>query len=85
MKFKVCVEYKNTAMNYICYKQCNSVNIAGKLDAPQTQSKFKNLRDTHRRIVQTEQKAGGCAKVDAPKWKHYEIMEFLRDSVPERL
>lgn len=53
----------------------------GKLNAADAQKKFKNLRDTYRKLIQAEQHASGSARIDVKdKWKHYDVMEFLRDS-----
>ncbi|XP_077264785.1 uncharacterized protein LOC143898874 isoform X2 [Temnothorax americanus] len=52
-----------------------------KLNAAEIQKKFKSLRDTYRKIVQTEQHASGSARIEPKeKWKHYDVMNFLRDS-----
>ena len=47
----------------------------------ETKDKFKSLKDSYRKIVQSEQHASGSAQI-LPKeqWKHYKSMEFLRDS-----
>ncbi|XP_036145353.1 uncharacterized protein LOC105840889 [Monomorium pharaonis] len=46
----------------------------------QRQKKFKSLRDTYRKIIQTEHHASGSARIDPKeKWKYYDMMEFLRD------
>lgn len=55
------------------------------LDAAAVQVKFKSLRDTYRKIVQSEQylRSGSGRNdenEDRHKWKHYDIMEFLRDT-----
>ncbi|KYN05957.1 hypothetical protein ALC62_03103 [Cyphomyrmex costatus] len=56
----------------------------GVLDATAVQQKFKSLRDTYRKIVQSEQNlpsgSGRIENEDCHKWKHYDIMEFLRDT-----
>ncbi|XP_077275776.1 uncharacterized protein LOC143904752 [Temnothorax americanus] len=58
-----------------------SVELNGKLDGTEAQKKFKSLRDTFRKFVQTEQHASGSARPDIKeKWKYYDTMEFLRDS-----
>ncbi|XP_077262616.1 uncharacterized protein LOC143897674 isoform X2 [Temnothorax americanus] len=58
--------------------------LNGVLDATAVQQKFKSLRDTYRKIVQSEQYlpsgSGRNENEDRHKWKHYNIMEFLRDT-----
>lgn len=40
------------------------------------------MRDCYRKIVQSEKRSSGSARIedDHHKWKHYGIMEFLRDT-----
>lgn len=58
-----------------------SMELNGKLNAAEIQKKFKSLRDTYRKIIQAEQHASGSARIDLKeKWKHYGVMDFLRDS-----
>ncbi|XP_071627674.1 uncharacterized protein [Temnothorax longispinosus] len=58
--------------------------LNGVLDAIAVQQKFKSLRDTYRKIVQSEQYlpsgSGRNKNENRHKWKHYDIMEFLRDT-----
>ncbi|XP_077273118.1 uncharacterized protein LOC143903424 isoform X2 [Temnothorax americanus] len=56
--------------------------LNGVLDTIAVQQKFKSLRDTYRKIVQSEQYlpsgSGRIKNENRHKWKHYDIMEFLR-------
>ncbi|XP_036148746.1 uncharacterized protein LOC118647615 [Monomorium pharaonis] len=58
--------------------------LNGVLDVAAVQQKFKSLRDTYCKIVQSEQYlpsgSGRNENEDRHKWKHYDIMEFLRDT-----
>lgn len=53
----------------------------GKLNDAACQQKFRSLRDTYRKIIHSEHHPSGSARTDdGHKWKHYDIMEFLRDN-----
>ena len=55
--------------------------FAGKLSGPEAKIKFKSLRDRYRKIIQSEQRASGSARIESKEqWKHYDLMNFLRDS-----
>ncbi|XP_011861239.1 PREDICTED: uncharacterized protein LOC105558262 isoform X2 [Vollenhovia emeryi] len=59
--------------------------LNGVLDAAAVQQKFKSLRDTYRKIIQSEQYFPSGSRRnkndgDCYKWRHYNAMEFLRDT-----
>ncbi|XP_074096769.1 uncharacterized protein LOC141525954 isoform X2 [Cotesia typhae] len=55
--------------------------LKGKLDAEECKKKFKYIRDTHRKIIQNENKPSGSSRVDSTdEWKYYRCCEFLRDT-----
>ncbi|XP_011867982.1 PREDICTED: uncharacterized protein LOC105562070 [Vollenhovia emeryi] len=59
-----------------------AVELNGVLDAAAVQKKFKSLRDTHRKIIQSEQYLpSGSGRnendEDSHKWKNYDVIEFL--------
>ncbi|XP_071639515.1 uncharacterized protein [Temnothorax longispinosus] len=58
--------------------------LNGVLDAITVKQKFKSLRNTYRKIVQSEQYlpsgSGRNKNEGRHKWKHYDRMEFLRDT-----
>ncbi|XP_074111796.1 uncharacterized protein LOC141535649 isoform X1 [Cotesia typhae] len=58
-----------------------SMALKGKLDAEECKKKFKYIRDTHRKIIQNENKPIGSSRVDSTdEWEYYRCCEFLRDT-----
>lgn len=50
----------------------------GKLNATEAKNKFKNIRDTYRKIIHAEHRASGSAAVSSDdSWKFYQCCEFL--------
>lgn len=55
--------------------------LVGKLSIDEAKKRFKSLRDTYRKVINSESRASGSA---APtkndnKWKHYYNLSFLMD------
>ncbi|XP_048515812.1 uncharacterized protein LOC125502124 [Athalia rosae] len=55
--------------------------LNGKISAAEAKIKFKSIRNTYRRIIQSEYRASGSAAVTSQdQWKFYNCCEFLRDT-----
>lgn len=52
--------------------------ILGKINRKDAKIKFKNLKDTFRRLLNTESKLSNLRKNNADQWKFYDSMNFIK-------
>ncbi|CAD6242575.1 GSCOCG00009519001-RA-CDS [Cotesia congregata] len=78
--FNIPVEERSREIQAKLWEEISAA-LNGKLSAAEAKIKFKNLRDTDRKIIQAENRASGSAAVtSSEKWKFYHCCEFLRDT-----
>lgn len=77
--------FDSNISNSIIRIHCNNLSLSsftfsGKLTPEQARAKFKGFKDAYRRIIAAEHGLSGAARETKKKWKHYEVMEFLREN-----